>query len=120
MYKRIASASSPEQLHELQVETIDRFGLIPDAAKNLFSIAQLKLKSARHDIKSVEAGPTGGVIKFQTNPNINVDGLMRAIAAQPQEYKFSGTETIQVSRSMPDSEHRIKMIEDVIELISND
>jgi len=117
MYKRIASANNLEQLHELQVETIDRFGLLPDAAKNLFSIAQLKLKCTGHDIHSVEAGPTGGVLKFHKNPNINVDGLMRAIAAQPQEYKFSGTETLQVSRSMPDAEHRIQMIEDVIELI---
>jgi len=43
MYKRIASAATEEQLKELQVETIDRFGLLPDAAKNLFEIAELKL-----------------------------------------------------------------------------
>ena len=31
MYKRIASASSIEELEDLQVEMIDRFGLLPKA-----------------------------------------------------------------------------------------
>lgn len=120
MYKRIASAVTTEQLHELQVETIDRFGLLPDAAKSLFSIAEMKLKATRHDIKSIEVGPTGGVIKFNENPNINIDRLMHTIASNPQEYRFSGTETIQVSRPMPEAEQRVKMIDDVMELLRND
>jgi len=120
MYKRIASAATLEQLQELQVETIDRFGLLPDAAKSLFSIAELKLEAARHDIKSIEVGPTGGVIKFHENPSINVDRLMLTIAANPQEYKFSGTETVQVSRPMPEAEHRIKMVEEIIDVSRND
>ena len=102
------------------METIDRFGLLPDAAKNLFSIAELKLKASHLDIKSIEAGPSGGVIKFQQNPQINVDNLMRAIAEKPLEYKFSGAETVQISRSMPEADERIKMAAQVMDIISND
>ena len=112
MYKRIASTSSEDQLHELQVETIDRFGLLPDAAKNLFAIAALKLRSARQDVLSIEAGPTGGVVKFSENPDINIDRLMRTIAAQPQEYRFNGAESVQIKRQMPEPEHRIKMVQE--------
>jgi transcription-repair coupling factor (superfamily II helicase) len=119
MYKRIASAASSEQLEELQVETIDRFGLLPDAAKNLFQIAELKLRAAQHDIKVLEVGPSGGVIKFVKNPDINIDQLMRAVASNPREYRFTGAESIQVSRKMPDVEQRFALIEDVFELISN-
>ncbi|MCV5343605.1 hypothetical protein OFC87_42400, partial [Escherichia coli] len=35
MYKRIASVSDSDELSELKVELIDRFGVLPDAAKNL-------------------------------------------------------------------------------------
>ena len=120
MYKRIASASTDEQLRELQVETIDRFGLLPDAAKNLFEIAELKLTAAQRDILSVDVGPSGGLIKFVTNPQINIDRLMRAIATNPQEYRFSGAESVQITRDMPEAEHRFEMINYVFELIRND
>ena len=43
LYKRIASAADSAALRELQVEMIDRFGLLPDATKNLFAIAELRL-----------------------------------------------------------------------------
>src|SRR5690606_12300613 len=46
LYKRIASAASHAELDELQVELIDRFGLLPPAAKNLMRIAGLKLDAA--------------------------------------------------------------------------
>ncbi|MGD8430297.1 MAG: transcription-repair coupling factor, partial [Ectothiorhodospiraceae bacterium] len=41
LYKRIANASDRDQLRELQVEMIDRFGLLPEPAKNLFRLTEL-------------------------------------------------------------------------------
>lgn len=120
MYKRIASAATAEQIEELQVETIDRFGLLPEAANNLFKIAELKLIAARREIKSLEVGPTGGVVKFVENPQINIDNLMRTIASNPKEYRFTGTESIQVSRVMPDAEQRFDMIENLFDIVKND
>lgn len=118
MYKRIASANSMGLLEELQVETIDRFGLLPDAAKNLFSIAELKLKAAQRDIKSIEVGPSGGVVKFVENPQINIDNMMRTIASRPKEYRFTGTESIQISRDMPEAQDRFNLVDDVITLVT--
>ena len=43
LYKRISRASSDLELREIQVEMIDRFGLLPDATRNLFKITQTKL-----------------------------------------------------------------------------
>lgn len=120
MYKRIASAATTEQLEELQVETIDRFGLLPESAKNLFAIAELKLLAAMHDIKTIEVGPSGGVITFLPEPQINIDGLMRAIAGNPREFRFSGSDTIQISRPMPEPEQRVNMVEHIFEIVRDD
>ena len=49
-YKRIASAGSDEELRELKVEMIDRFGLLPDAANNLFDVTALKNPMFRFQI----------------------------------------------------------------------
>jgi len=120
MYKRIASAISNEQLKELQVETIDRFGLLPDAAKNLFAIAELKLIAATRDVKSIEVGPSGGVIKFVPNPDINIEKLMRAIASNPLKYRFSGAETVQISQEMQQPEQRFELVYELLELVRSD
>ena len=120
MYKRIASASDQEQLTELQIETIDRFGLLPDAAKNLFNIASIKLRAAQLDIKSLNVGPKGGHIKFIENPCISIDNLMRAIAGNPDEYRFTGTESVQLTIDVPEAEQRFFMLNKFFNLISDE
>lgn len=120
MYKRIASAADAEQLRELQVEAIDRFGLLPDAAKNLFAIAELRLVAAAHDIKEIEVGPKGGRVVFCQDPDINIDRLMRAVAERPLEFRFTGAESIQIVRDMETAEDRFSLANEVIELVRND
>src|SRR5699024_4642775 len=44
-YKRIASCKQQDELDQIQIEMIDRFGLLPDATKRLFKLAELKLKA---------------------------------------------------------------------------
>jgi transcription-repair coupling factor (superfamily II helicase) len=41
--KRIASAADRNELKDLQVEMIDRFGLLPEPTKALFAVTELKL-----------------------------------------------------------------------------
>ena len=45
MYKRISSAKDEEALEDLQIEMIDRFGLLPDTLKRLFRLTSLKQKA---------------------------------------------------------------------------
>ena len=51
-YKRIAAAESKQELDELKVELIDRFGLLPEATKNLLQIAEMRFNG--ETIKSTE------------------------------------------------------------------
>ena len=58
MYKRIANAKSTQQLHDLQIELIDRFGLLPQPVKHLLLITELKLKAELLGIRKISAGCT--------------------------------------------------------------
>src|SRR5690606_38003502 len=60
IYKRLASATSEDELRDLKVELIDRFGLLPDATRNLFAVTSLKLKALELGIDRIEASATGG------------------------------------------------------------
>jgi transcription-repair coupling factor (superfamily II helicase) len=54
LYKRIAAATSNDELRSLQVEMIDRFGLLPEQVKVLFSITELKQQADKIGIKKIE------------------------------------------------------------------
>ena len=54
LYKRIAQARDAAQLRDIQVEMIDRFGLLPDAVKNLFTCALLKISAQQLGISEID------------------------------------------------------------------
>ncbi|MBE9515809.1 MAG: transcription-repair coupling factor, partial [Proteobacteria bacterium] len=71
LYKRIASATGITTLQVLKEETIDRFGLLPEATELLFSVTRLKLDAGRLGIRKIDAGPKGARIDFDAQPNID-------------------------------------------------
>ena len=120
MYKRISSATSADDLYEMQVEIVDRFGLLPDAVKNLFEIAVLKLKLSAMNIKKVEVGPAGGKFELDENPNINIARFMELMNTAPQDYLMKGPSTFVVKRPMLENEQRFDLIRHIIEELSLD
>ncbi len=117
-YKRIASANSMEELRELQVEMIDRFGLLPEPAKNLFGITRLKLKANPLGIRKIEAGPSAGRIQFDGAPNIDPAHLIRLIQTRPREFKLDGSDRIRFFRDMSERDRRIDQIDAILDEIS--
>lgn len=118
MYKRIASASSEPELRELQVEMIDRFGLLPEATKILFRITELKLEAAPLGIRKVDIGAGGGRVTFQSNPDIDPACVIRLIQDEPRTYKLDGPDKLRISRELPEVEDRIVILHDLLERLS--
>ncbi|MCW8983688.1 MAG: transcription-repair coupling factor, partial [Gammaproteobacteria bacterium] len=83
LYKRISSVASTEELKELQVEMIDRFGLIPDATKRLFELMKLKLRATPLDISRMEFGPQFGRVSFAEAPSVDPMKIISLIQKQP-------------------------------------
>lgn len=118
MYKRIAGAATSEELKELQVEMIDRFGLLPDPAKNLLAVTELKLQVRPFGIRKIEAGPEGGRILFDTEPRIDPARLIGLIQAHPEEFKFDGKDKLRFFRAMPDPAQRARQVGALVEQIT--
>lgn len=106
MYKRIANAKHSDELRELQVEMIDRFGLLPENTKNLFSITELKLKATPLGIKKIELGSDSGRIVFNPEPNIDPMNIIKLIQTQPKTYKLEGQDKLRITHSMPEPVQR--------------
>ena len=120
LYKRIASASDEDELRELQVEMIDRFGLLPDYAKNLFEVTRIKLKVAPIGVVKLEAGPQGGRILFGSKPNIDLEKMLRLIRRRPQVYSLDSADRLRFRKPMADIEQRIETISTLLDAMTLD
>jgi transcription-repair coupling factor (superfamily II helicase) len=94
LYKRISAASDSEGLKALQSELIDRFGLLPEPAKNLFRIHELKLTTEPLGIRKLESGSQSGRIVFHGTPAVDPDRIIQLIQRDPQRWRLEGQDTL--------------------------
>lgn len=117
LYKRIASAKSSDELKDLQVEMIDRFGLLPDATKNLFRQTELKLKAESLGINKIEANAKEGKIFFNSKTPVDPMKLIRLIQTKPDIYKLVGSDTLKFLAPMNSAEERFQQTTMTLELL---
>ncbi len=115
LYKRIANAVDEDGLKELQVEMIDRFGLLPEPTKNLVRITLLKLQAEKLGIKKIDAGPQGGRLEFAADTCVDPLTLIKLIQSQPTRYKFEGATLFRFLISMERPEERFNTLEALLE-----
>ena len=101
---------SDDALDELQVEMIDRFGLLPEPVKNLFAVSALKLKAQALGIKKIDAGPNGGRLEFSNDTTVDPRRLIQLIQKEPKRYKLEGGDTLRFTDTMNVNETRLKFV----------
>jgi len=111
LYKRLASAPDGAALRELEVEFIDRFGLLPEPARALMAATRLRLKLVPLGIRKLELGPAGGRFLFRPEPNIDVGALIRLVQSDPKAYKLDGDKAFRFFAEMPTLEARVQWVE---------
>ena len=119
MYKRIASADSLHALRELQVEMIDRFGLLPDQLKNLFRVTELKLKATPLGIRKIEMAAGGGRITFDEKPNIEPIKIIQLIQGQARCYQLDTQQRLKIVRQLPEVDQRLNEVNELIDYLQS-
>ncbi len=120
LYKRIAAAGDDEELRNLQVEMIDRFGLLPQQASNLFVVSGLRLKAQALGIRTIEAGAEGGSIVFNETTPVDPLALVQLVQSDPRQYKLSGANRLRFDTGLPDIQLRVRHIEGLLESLATD
>lgn len=118
-YKRIAAAESKSELDELKVELIDRFGLLPDAAKNLLQIAELRLLVEPLKVVRIDAGTQGGFIEFSPKAQVNPDKFIQLIQKEPIVYRFDGPLKFKFMKDLSDNKVRLEFVVDLLKAIAS-
>jgi transcription-repair coupling factor (superfamily II helicase) len=108
LYKRISSARDVQELRDLQVEMIDRFGLLPDPAKHLFVTAELKLDATSLGLRKLDLGPAGGRVQFVEKPKVDPMAVIQLIQKQPRHYQMEGPDKLRLKLDLPDAASRVQ------------
>ena len=117
LYKRIASARNNEEQRELQVELIDRFGLLPDPTKTLFRLTALKLKAAPLGIRSIKLGTAGGRVRFTERPNVDPQSVIRLVQGHGTTYQFDGQDRLRIVKELDTFADRYREAEHLLDAL---
>ena len=118
LYKRISAASNADELRELQVELIDRFGLLPDATRNLMRIAAMRKTAAKLGIEKIDASDGGGFLVFATESHIDPVALVQLVQNDSRHYRLQGSHRLQITDDLANLETRFETIEELMQRLT--
>ena len=110
LYKRIASASDDDELKELKIEMIDRFGLLPDSTKNLFESTSLKLYSKEIGIDKITIYDDKSEITLKEKNSVDASKIINLIQSNSQIFQLKNQNTLIYKETMDADYSRIEKI----------
>lgn len=116
-YKRLVSAKNFDELQEIKVELIDRFGLIPPELSTLFEIHKLRIRAESISIESIMFTNVTRFIKFKANNKIDPAKIVGLMQKYPRNFTLDGLK-IKIAPKIEPLE-RLNYINDLIDQLSN-
>ena len=115
LYKRLANCQTENHLHELQVEMIDRFGLLPEPVKTLFELARLRQTGERLGLLKIEAGPNGGRLKFSASTSVEPITIIKMVQAKPGTFRLQSNDQLSFTMAMESAEERVEKLTAILD-----
>jgi len=115
LYKRIAGAKSQESLDDLQVEMIDRFGLLPEPAKNLLRQAALRLRAESMGIFRIEAGSEWVRLEFSAHTHVDPLILVKLVQSEPNRYRLENGNQFRMRLNTGSADAKLAQVSELLE-----
>ncbi len=94
VYKRLASASTCEEVDRLQAEIEDRYGHLPGNVQNLFAMGRLRLIAEQMGVHSVDLVEDEMVIRFHEELPIDPQRILELVRQGRGSLSPSGRLTV--------------------------
>lgn len=118
MYKRIAGAKNDDEINELQVEMIDRFGLLPEQCKLLFRLTALRLRAQSLGISKIDASAATGKLSFAQHTDIDPRTIVQLVQQQSKVYKLTGPTQLQFTHNASSADAKITFIDTMLDKLT--
>ncbi len=114
LYKRISAAKDDDELRELQIEMIDRFGLLPQPTRNLFQVTQMKLLAATLGVVKIDAGDRGGHFDFADQTQVDPLALVKLVQSDPGAYRLVKGNRLRFDIELLEYEERFVFVSELL------
>jgi len=111
LYRRLSDAENTEGREALAAELIDRFGPLPDEAKQLLRIVGIKANCKIAHVERIDVGPKGAVLTLRNGSFPNPMGLVGLIQKNHAFWKIRPDQKIVVKGDWDTAEDRLKVAE---------
>ncbi|ABL99537.1 transcription-repair coupling factor [Shewanella amazonensis SB2B] len=115
LYKRIAGCDTEKAVDEMKVELIDRFGLLPDATRNLLTMTVQKHRATRLGATKIEMHGRGGSIEFGEEHRVDPGFIIGLLSSQPQVYRMDGPNKLRFTMPCETAKERLELLELLLE-----
>lgn len=95
-YKKLSHAATTDELAHIQEELIDRYGLLPEPAKNLLTVHQLRIKGEQLGLEKMDLQEDQLVLQFTAKPNVDPVRLIELVQ-KDKAVRFNGPDKLRVS-----------------------
>ncbi|MGK2898108.1 MAG: transcription-repair coupling factor [Burkholderiaceae bacterium] len=113
LYKRLASASSSDQIDAMLEEVTDRFGKLPPQGQTLFDVHRLRVLAKPFGVTKIDAAPRLMVISFRPNPPVDALKIIELVQKN-RHIRLAGNDRLRIERDTPDPAARAQVIRDVL------
>lgn len=80
-YKKLSQTRNRDELGQIQEEIIDRYGNLPEEAKNLLLTHRIRLGAKELGVKKIDASDEAIIITFTDQPNVDISKLFDLLQA---------------------------------------
>jgi transcription-repair coupling factor (superfamily II helicase) len=113
-YKRISNTNSQEKLDNIRMELIDRFGILPVAVKQLFSVHEIRIQAEQLGIVKIDINSNGGYVEFSPDTPVQAISIIQMMQRQPTYFRMDGGQRLKIMVMLEDYEKRIRFMHDVL------
>ena len=117
MYKKIANSETTDQLDNVVIELINRFGNLPMETNNLIDITKMKIKYSKIGIKKLSVTKATLKISFQNDAKINNEKLIKFINNSQNNVSFTKDNILMYKKTFSDIRDKKIVIANIINKI---
>jgi transcription-repair coupling factor (superfamily II helicase) len=118
LYKRIAGCRNHDQLDALQVEMIDRFGLLPQQVKYLFAVTELRLRAEQLGIAKVDTTAKSTRLEFSEKTAVDPLVLVKLVQSAPTRYKLEGATALKFIADADSYDERLEVVNGLLDTLA--
>lgn len=114
LYKRLSQASSPEILHDLELELQDRYGNPMPEVQNLLWLIRIKQLLRKHHVKSVVAGAERVALDASDGAKLSPHKMLQLIGKHDKSVSLTPDSKIIIKRPFQSAQRLFHDLQDLL------